>query len=207
MKTSRARTWTFVLYPESAPDDWQTRLAEMAVPCLVSPEHKDDVNVDGSKKKPHYHIVMLYSAPHTYEQVLSVSKSMNATIPQRVKDVRGMARYLCHLDNPEKAQYKTTDVKMFGGADYFSLIESTADVNQAVKEMCVWARDHGVYAYCDLQDYAATDRPDWFDVLVSKRTLAVSQYLKSLQWKHDHAQEEDEKLARRKLRMIPHDGL
>lgn len=206
MKTNRARTWTFVLYPESAPEDWLRRLRDAAVPGLVSPEHSEDVNADGSKKKPHYHVVLMYSAPHTYEQVCAVTEELHATIPQRVKDLRGIARYLCHLDNPEKHQYSTKDVVTLAGADYFALIESSADVNAAVRDMCHFAREHGITAYCDLQDYAAENRPDWFDVLVSKRTLAVSSYLKSLAWKMQQADARAVQTARQGRSWRPKDG-
>ena len=46
---------------------------------------------------------------------------------QRINVVRGYARYLCHLDNPEKAQYNISDVISLGGADYQEVISLASD--------------------------------------------------------------------------------
>ena len=46
VKTIQSRSWTFVLYPESCPEDWQEKL--LGVPFLRSPLHDKDVNPDGT---------------------------------------------------------------------------------------------------------------------------------------------------------------
>lgn len=54
---------------------------------------------------------------------------------QRVNSTRGYARYLCHLDNPEKAQYDQSDAIQLGGADYIFVIGLTSDKYRAVREI------------------------------------------------------------------------
>lgn len=46
----RKRNWVFVVYPESAPENWREQLKEMLVPGFISPLHDKDVNADGSPK-------------------------------------------------------------------------------------------------------------------------------------------------------------
>jgi len=49
--------------------------------------------------------------------------------------MRGYARYLCHLDNPEKHQYSRDDVKAFGGADYDEITQLETDKVKLCSEM------------------------------------------------------------------------
>ena len=119
---TRGRTWATVLYPESASDNWLQILGEQCVPCFVSPLHNLDVNPDGEIKKAHYHILFTFEGKKTKEQVLEIVKLINGVGLEPVKSTRGYARYLCHLDNPEKHQYNIDDVVQFGGADYTTTI-------------------------------------------------------------------------------------
>src|SRR5699024_11179639 len=55
-KDERTRNWTFVVYPESAPEDWREIIDDLHVPWIESPLHDKDVNPDGEIKKPHWHV-------------------------------------------------------------------------------------------------------------------------------------------------------
>ncbi len=54
MAKEKARYFTFLLYPESIPQDWQTKLETLGVPIAISPLHDKDLSsVEGQKyKKP-----------------------------------------------------------------------------------------------------------------------------------------------------------
>lgn len=114
-KTIQSRSWTFVLYPESCPEDWQEKL--VGVPFLRSPLHDKDVNPDGTPKKPHWHVLVSFPNQKTLNQIQALCVSLRAPSPQVVKDTRAMARYFLHLDNPEKAQYEKQDMLVGGGFD------------------------------------------------------------------------------------------
>ena len=47
MKCKKSRYWTFLIYPESAPKDWYSKLEELHIPICVSPLHDKDTNPDG----------------------------------------------------------------------------------------------------------------------------------------------------------------
>lgn len=52
-KDGRTRNWTFVLYPDSAPDNWRQILDDKHIEWIESPLHDKDVNANGEPKKPH----------------------------------------------------------------------------------------------------------------------------------------------------------
>ena len=68
----------------------------------------------GEPKKAHWHIVVSYKNPTTYEIAKEVFDEIGAVMPPepkaKVKDFKQMARYLCHLDQPSKHRYDTADV-------------------------------------------------------------------------------------------------
>ncbi|WP_312609620.1 Rep family protein, partial [Mammaliicoccus sciuri] len=68
---TKARNFTFIIYPESIPEDWQSLLEKIDIPMAISPLHDKDeterkdltedeqkIIEDGGKvyKKPHYHV-------------------------------------------------------------------------------------------------------------------------------------------------------
>lgn len=182
MAENRKRNWVFVVYPDSAPDNWREMLREMLVPGFISPLHDGDINADGTPKKPHWHVLLTFKGLKSYDQVKEITDSLNAPAPQVCKDIRAYARYLCHLDNPEKAQYPTSDVESMGGADYLDKVRCAADTDTALAEMMDWCMEQGCYSFFALANYARQSRPDWFRVLTSQRTVFLTAWLKSYQW-------------------------
>ena len=122
-KNTKKRYWTFVLYPESAPEDWCDRIQLTGVLACISPLHDKDTNPTGEPKKPHHHIALAYPGPTTYNAVAKFTASLNATIPQPLESIVGMYRYFTHRDNPEKAQYNEADIKNLNGFDIGDYIE------------------------------------------------------------------------------------
>lgn len=178
----RKRNWAFVVYPDSAPDNWREMLHEMLVPGFISPLHDADENADGEQKKPHWHVMLTFKGLKSLAQVKEITEALNAPAPQECKDVRAYARYLCHLDNPEKAQYQISDVESLGGADYLDKIKCAADTDTALSEMMDWCMEQGCYSFYRLSNYARKNRSDWFRVITSSRTVFLTAWLKSMEW-------------------------
>ena len=177
--TKRTRNYACIVYPESAPAEWKDILAGSLVDCLVSPLHEFDVNADGSPKKPHYHVIILFDGPKTPEQAREVFDLIGGVGCEVVTNIRNYARYLCHLDNPEKAQYPVETVLRFGNVDYMALIGSPSDKYLAIREMLAYCHEENITEYCDLLDYCAVNREDWFRVLCDNGTYVIKEYLKS----------------------------
>ena len=142
----RCRNFATVVYPDSAPDDWLGILKDTKIPAFVSPLHDQDVNPFGELKKPHWHVLLCFDGVKTVEQAEDVFRSIGGVGCEIVQSIRGYARYLCHLDNPEKYQYNTCEVKSLSGADYPSVIELAIDKYKAIAEMMQFCEDNQIYS-------------------------------------------------------------
>lgn len=179
-KASRFRNWTFVAYPDSLPTDWRDRLDEFHIPWAESPLHEFDTNADGEVKKPHYHVGIFFDGKKSFEQVKAITDSLNCPIPQVCHSQIGLIRYFVHLDNPEKFQYSPADIISHGGFDHLKcLAPSVTDRHAILRDIIAYINDHGITEFRVLVDYAASERPDWFDVLAEGYTLFLDAYLRS----------------------------
>lgn len=150
----KKRNWTFVLYPESAPSDWQEKIKISGLMAAVSPLHDKDTNPTGEAKKAHYHILLVYSGPTTYNAVAKFTASLNATVPQALESVRGMYRYFTHRDNPEKYQYQESEILSLNGFNICDLVEMTkSEVNELKAKILRLINDVGITEYAGLVDF------------------------------------------------------
>lgn len=179
---ARYRNFATVVYPESAPNNWREILSELKVPCFISPLHDRDINPTGEPKKAHYHVAFMFEGKKSVEQVRIMFESFGGVGVEIINTIRGYARYLCHLDNPEKAQYNTEDVVCICGSDYASTIGLPTDKYKCIKEMMRWCSESGCDSYCELLEYAAEYHFDWFRVLCDNGTVVMKEYLKSITW-------------------------
>ena len=67
-KDTRTRVWTFLVYPDSAPENWRDLLDEQHIEFIVSPLHDRDINPTGEPKKPHWHLMLTFEGKKSYEQ-------------------------------------------------------------------------------------------------------------------------------------------
>ena len=182
VKVTRTRNFATVVYPESAPDKWQDILSDQFVPAFISPLHEDDLNPTGEKKKRHYHVMIMYDNVKTVEQARALFSLIGGVGCELVQSLRGYARYLCHLDNPEKAQYSADNVRCLCGADYANVIGLVTDKYKAIREMIEFCKFNNIYSFAVLLEYCSEERGDWFRVLCDNGTVVVKEYLKSRTW-------------------------
>lgn len=182
-KDDRTRNWTIVVYPESAPENWIEILQSEQVPFAVSPLHDKDVNADGEIKKPHWHVMLMYSGKKSFTQIKEIADKLNAPKPEKVNNAKGMARYFVHLDNPEKYQYRKEDIRVYGGADIKQHLTSASEQKNerydGIREMCKFIDEHGIVEFSDLMAYAMDNRADWFELLCDNSAYVVGLYIKS----------------------------
>lgn len=181
----RTRVFATIVYPDSAPTDWRDKLDNFHVEALISPLHDKDVNPDGTQKKPHYHVLIIFAGVKTKAQADVIRTAIGGVGWENVASVRGYARYLCHMDNPEKAQYDPENVVEVGGADYQDAIRRAADGVKLIREMTDFIRENDVRFYADFFEWCADNRPDWYESLVTRNTYPVYTYIKSRQKKAD----------------------
>lgn len=182
-KNVKKRNWAFVLYPDSAPKDWREQLQRSGVACAISPLHDRDINPTGEPKKPHYHVILVYGNPTTYNNVKGFTNgTLGQTIPQPLEQVQGYYRYLTHDDNPEKAQYSKADIETLNGFDIRDFVDlSKSDVVRIKREIQAFIRDNKIYEYADLMDLlmdAGEEMADHYEV-ASNNTVFFDRYLSS----------------------------
>lgn len=183
----KKRNWAFVVYPESAPADWRERLQKSGLQCAISPLHDQDTNPDGEPKKPHYHVILVYGSPTTYNNVKALTNGqLGQTVPQPLEQVRGYYRYLTHADNPEKAQYSAGDIQLLNGFDIRDFAEMTkSEVMRYKRELLAFVRDNDILEYSDLLDILMDGGEATADLLevASNHTLMLTKYIASRRYK------------------------
>lgn len=180
-KETRTRNWTVVVYPDSAPEDWRAVIDSWHVEWVESPLHDKDINADGEPKKAHWHILLMFSSVKSYEQVLELCQELNCPIPKQVHNTKSLVRYMAHLDNPEKYQYNQAEIVSHGGVDVADLLRpSSGERYSYIREMQQWCKDNDIVEFCELFEYAASERyEDWFPLLCDSCAYVMGQFLKS----------------------------
>ncbi len=195
MKRITGRSWAFVIYPESMPENYEEIITDTGLPLAMSPLHDKDVNPTGEPKKPHYHCIVYYENATTLKNVKeNVCDRLNGTIPIKLESMRGMYRYHIHLDNPEKYQYDDRDRKFFNGFDIDMASKLTrTEINKVIKEIHTFINDNNILEYIDLLDVLKdNDLTNLYDVAIAN-TLLFKSMLDSKRNKLAHEKAKDKK--------------
>lgn len=180
--SKRCRNWLFIVYPESAPSDWRERLRSLHLQGCISPLHDADINEpDQEQKKPHYHVMLCYDGPTSWDIVKEIARDqLHGTYPIPCNSMRGSVRYFCHLDNPEKAQYSLDQMIPLGGFDVEAALDiSGAMLRQAVREMQEYIIKYDVREFCEFADFCLLNNTEWHTILTEKRTIFFEKYIRS----------------------------
>lgn len=180
-KDERVRNWTFIVYPDSAPENWRQIIDDEHIPWVESPLHDQDKNPTEEEKKPHWHILLLFDGKKSYEQILDITTSVRGTIPKRVSSSRGLVRYMAHLDNPEKHQYSRSDIIGHGGADVLELLKPTSSYRyEYLEQMITYINVHNVTSFVQFVKFAMSEhRDDWFPLLCDNSAYFINMVIKS----------------------------
>ena len=148
----KARSFAFILYPESVPDNWIDCLTKLGVPMAISPLHDLDQSErkfedmseyeknrikNGEKiyKKPHYHVLYIAKNPVTAESVrIKVKRVLGDNSISHVEIVDNIEYYFQYLTHEsadavkkKKHKYSREDIVYLNGFDierYITLDES-----------------------------------------------------------------------------------
>lgn len=180
-KIAKSRSWSIIVYPESTPKDWREILDNEHIEWVESPLHDKDTNPDGEIKKAHWHILLIYDGPTTFNNVLGLAEKLNAPIPQKVASARGLVRYMIHMDNPEKYQYDRSEIVGHGGVDIESFFNLTATNRlDVLKEISLYIKENQVTSFADLVFYAIENNDDWFNVIANYNTLFLNNLINDI---------------------------
>lgn len=175
------RYWEFIVYEDSAPDDWLYKLDCTGLKVAISPYHDKDV-IEGTDrpKKPHWHVLCIWGNKTTFKNALSYSVMLNCPIPHRKDNVQGAYEYHTHKNHANKYQYSDKDRKHLNGltkSDISTL--SVVDIRRITTEVISIIRLSEIYEYGFLIDYLVDNQLfEHFDY-VSSHTLFFDRYISS----------------------------
>ena len=179
MSNVKKRNWATIIYPENYDyPTWIESLKLRGISCAISPLHDKDVNLSGEIKKAHFHIIMTFGNPTTYNNVKQICDDIGATMPIPLDSVVGYYRYLTHKDNPEKAQYDETEIILINGFDPVELMTET-DITNRLKQIITTIKLNSICEFEDLVDYLISH--DMHDCLVAleKHPYFIHLYINS----------------------------
>lgn len=174
----RTTGWTFVCYLESMPEDWEERLDRLHVPMAYI-IHDEDLGQEGFKK-PHVHVLVKYDSVKAFDQVKSDFEFTGTKYFEPVRSFNTMTRYLIHLDHPEKHQYEKEDVKTLAGLglDFSHKLTPDEQIDVMI-EMTEFVEDNEIHNYSALWTYAVRNRRDWVQMLSTKASYTINNFIRS----------------------------
>lgn len=113
-KDKRSNKWAFLIYKESAPENYLEVLEDLHIPFILSPWHDKDINSKtGEFKKSHKHGALFFDSLKSYSQVseLLTEKLNTPAHVEVVMSPKGMYDYFIHAENPEKTLYSNDDIE------------------------------------------------------------------------------------------------
>ena len=184
----RTRLWTAIVYPDSAPENWRDILDDFHLEWAESPLHEFDSNPTGELKKAHWHIVLSFDGPKSYEQVLEILSSLHCSVPQKCHSLKGAIRYFAHLDNPEKYQYSVSAIIGHGGFDVSTALQpSSSERYSLIRDMCEYIQENDITEFADFVFYAMREHyDDWYPLLADNSAYFIGQVIKSVRHRHDN---------------------
>lgn len=176
----RSNKWAFLIYQESAPDDYIDVLEEIHVPYVLSPWHDKDINKKtGEFKKAHKHGAFYFDSLKSYSQVSELIKDkLNG--PAHVEPVmspKGMFDYFTHAENPEKTLYNIEDIESGCGfnLDQFLVQQNSEDFMTEVIDMI---EQNDLTEFEELVWYARDNNTTLLGLII-ERTYFFARYLDS----------------------------
>lgn len=179
-KERRSNKWAFLIYEESAPDNYLEILNGLHVPFVLSPWHDKDIySGTGELKKSHKHGAFYFDSLKSYTQVSElVSDKLNG--PAHVEVVmspKGMFDYFTHAENPSKTPYDVENIESGAGfeLDKFLLEQNTDNFMNDVIDII---EENNFMEFEDLVRYARENNYLLLGLIV-ERTYFFAKYLDS----------------------------
>lgn len=186
--SSKYRNFSFLVYPEVMPDNFVSILSNSGGKGFYILHDLDRLE-DGTDKKAHYHVVVMFDNPRSLGSVRKLGLKCGAANGhvEPVGNLIGCVRYLCHLDSPDKHEYKASEVASFGGADYLKLSETKTSKRvkrlKIVRELVGFICSNRVYSFAELVEYSCSCRQDWLESLLNPSVgRSIMEYIKSKNW-------------------------
>lgn len=164
-KVEKSRYFTFLLYPESIPEDWLTRLEMIGMPMAISPLHDSDKStIEGQEfKKPHYHVIYIANNSVTAESVrLKIKRALGdksiAKVQIIITSVENSYLYLTHESKDAIAKnkhvYNKKDIILLNNFDIDRyVIDNVEDKEARFQVLCNIIKQEELANIIELSDF------------------------------------------------------
>ncbi|HFU4451547.1 TPA: replication protein [Streptococcus suis] len=177
---NRSSKWAFLLYQDSAPENYLEVLERLQIPFILSPWHDKDIDPKTKKTlKSHKHGALFFESLKSESQVSELLKS-NLNTPKTIQPVhspKGMYDYFTHAQNPEKTPYNIDDIETGCGfnLDRFLMEQDSDEFLTTIIDII---DDNNFKEFEDLVHYARHHNTALLGLII-ERTYFFSKYLDS----------------------------
>lgn len=202
----KGRDWSTIAYEDKYTIETIIDIIEeIGLQVAISPRHDKDIYTKedyekwekkngekpewkiGDYKKAHYHILIHFNGPTTYNNVKELCEKIGATIPKKVYSNNGYFNYLCHIGLKEKAQYDPKDIKLLNGYE-ITLTEN--EEIQLAQDIIGDIQKNEFKEYREVVDYyMEIGDVDRFSV-IKKQVNFFKTYINSKRWSKEEKEEE-----------------
>lgn len=184
---AKSRYFTFLLYPESVPEDWELKLESLGMPIAISPLHDKDGKEGNEQglKKAHYHVIYVTPNPVTAHSVrMRIKRLLGdqsvAMVQIVATSMENMYLYLTHESKDAIAKnkyvYDKADIKHLNNFDidrYIVLDEAEKkEIERVILNIIYDNRLENVFDFMDFyhvhkDEYNLPDESNMFSILKS----------------------------------------
>lgn len=184
---AKSRYFTFLLYPESVPEDWELKLESLGMPIAISPFHDKDRKEGNEQglKKAHYHVIYVTPNPVTAHSVrMRIKRLLGdqsvAMVQIVATSMENMYLYLTHESKDAIAKnkyvYDKADIKHLNNFDidrYIVLDEAEKkEIERVILNIIYDNRLENVFDFMDFyhvhkDEYNLPDESNMFSILKS----------------------------------------
>lgn len=180
----KIRNFAFMMYQDSFNPGFHNVLARTEEKIFYIYHDKDTLE-HKTLKKPHYHVLVMFENSRSIATAERIAKECGCA-NNKIEIIRKAyvyARYLCHLDQPDKHLYKTDEVTSLNGANYEEFISSKANKKnnkiKIIKEISNFIRKNSIDFYSDFVDYCCMYNDEWLEFLTTYSGKWIKEYIKS----------------------------
>lgn len=164
----RFRTFQGLLYgDEQERKELQEKLEKHCFNALISPRHDKDTLEDGTPKKAHYHVLIRFDNGKSRKTASKIFKELNLHHQEKytrddtfvVRSIKACARYMCHLDQPNKHLYNTEEVTVTGALDYKELTRTKLSTTKELNEIEDIVKEYNIQSIMSLLDFLKCNYP------------------------------------------------
>ena len=168
MATKRNTYYATICYPESAKENWIEILKDLHVQALISPLHDKDIDESGNFKKPHHHVILIFESLKSEKQAQEIAHQFGGIQVIPICCLGAYSRYLCHLDDTDKARYKEEDVIEIGGANYRECCRINNEKQEKhLMELTQMILDKQITYFHKVAEIVMQEHEDWFNTLTA----------------------------------------